>query len=233
MNYTNLLQIINTLILAATAGIVFWYAKETKRLREAADRQVGKASEQLEDLRQANILDATETIWKVMSNPKGSQMRAYIYYDFPGDLAHAAGTHLGPEFVDGTPGMALSRVKIDKVLRDVKENPAQRTSFERQLTATVPSGKPFTALEAVESTLRDFDIIALPVYLGVGSAKQLAAAYRSDLQRTADAVLPFVAIEKRLRGSSDPDYKKHYLKLLQQLGKLPEELKRKVESVLQ
>src|SRR5262249_17871965 len=40
--------VINTLILAITAGIVCWYTWETKRLRETAQRQVDAAYQQIE-----------------------------------------------------------------------------------------------------------------------------------------------------------------------------------------
>jgi hypothetical protein len=45
---SDILTLLNTVILAITAGIVLWYTWETKRLRETAQQQVEAAYQQIE-----------------------------------------------------------------------------------------------------------------------------------------------------------------------------------------
>jgi hypothetical protein len=45
---SDILTLLNTVILAITVGIVFWYTWETKRLRETAQQQVEAAYQQIE-----------------------------------------------------------------------------------------------------------------------------------------------------------------------------------------
>ncbi len=45
---SDILNVLNNVILVITAGIVWWYTLETKRLRETAQRQVDAAYKQIE-----------------------------------------------------------------------------------------------------------------------------------------------------------------------------------------
>jgi len=68
------------------------------------------------------------------------------------------------------------------------------------------------ALEAIEQTLADFDMIALPLSLGIEAAKKLAEAYKPMLERTAEPLLAFIAVHRQLRG--EPKYREPYIQLL-------------------
>ena len=53
--------------------------------------------------------------------------------------------------------------------------------------------------------------------MGIERTWEVAKAYRVVLQKTSKALLPFVEIQRRLRGEEDPEYKTHYLYLLDKL----------------
>ena len=70
------------------------------------------------------------------------------------------------------------------------------------------------AMDAVDRALNDFDLLAIPVSLAVEHAKALAVAYRDPIESTAIEILPYVAIQRQLRGT--PSYRAHYISLLQE-----------------
>ena len=74
------------------------------------------------------------------------------------------------------------------------------------------------ALDIAENTLADFDLLAIPFSLDIEAAKEAAKVWEPILRDTAPALLPFVAIQRKLRGEAGQDYKKHYLHMLNELG---------------
>jgi hypothetical protein len=72
------------------------------------------------------------------------------------------------------------------------------------------------ALEVVEQTLLTFDLLAVPDWMQVAVTNELARFHVSVLRNTAPMILPFVALQIRLRG--DNGYKQQYLRLLNKLS---------------
>jgi hypothetical protein len=125
---------------------------------------------------------------------------------------------LGIEYI--TSEGEVDQVNVAKVLKDLSEDKNKNLEFYQNLRAQPSSVDGVNAVEAVEWVMLDFDLVALPLYLGIESAREVAEAYRIVFEATAREILPFVAIQKKLRGTSDPKYKMHYLYLLSEL-KIP------------
>jgi len=79
----------------------------------------------------------------------------------------------------------------------------------------------YSALDAVEMILMDFDILAVPFWLKIKSARKCAKAYFPVLLHTARVLMPFIGIQQQLRRKQKPPeryYKSFYLCLLRELG---------------
>jgi len=79
----------------------------------------------------------------------------------------------------------------------------------------------YSALDAVEMILMDFDILAVPFWLKIESAQKCAKAYTPVLLHTARVLMPFIGIQQQLRRKKKlPEryYKSFYLCLLRELG---------------
>jgi len=100
------------------------------------------------------------------------------------------------------------------VLADLEQDNSKLEEFNKRLDRQCPAVTDVTIRESVEFTLSAFDLIAVPVYMKNKAAEETARAYQPILEKTSEAILPFVAIQKQLRGSTDLEYKKHYLYLL-------------------
>ncbi|MBI4287581.1 MAG: hypothetical protein HY671_04015 [Chloroflexi bacterium] len=205
-------------ILFITAGIAAWYAWETRKLRQEVAEQTKKlqqanaeAAIQTVKLHQANTFAALSQVHKTLSNERSYRMREYLHTGFAHDLGRVAQDVLGDKYVGESGGV---HVKIGAVLSELKENVSKIREFNDRLRNEGAS----RPLEAVEQVLLDFDIVAIPLIMDIESAKEIAQAYRPIFERTAPAILPFVAIQMRLRGNSDRRYKEHYRKLLQKMG---------------
>jgi hypothetical protein len=106
---------------------------------------------------------------------------------------------------------------IRRVL-DLSPNPQALLNFNASLRAIQAGEKEFNALEAVERVLIAHDLIAVANYLDVEVAEGVVAIYQFVIGDLTKATLPFIAIQRALRG--DPDFKSHYLHLLDRIGGL-------------
>lgn len=203
------LMVIQTVVLALTAVIVVWYTNETKKLRKEAEKET-------EAVRKANTFSTIVEIHRRLCDEKSYAMRQYVHATFIGALRSSVDKVLGPEYLimkDPT-----QKISVERVFERLRESEKELTKFNTDLTRFKSDDGSYTALDAVERTLLDFDLIGLAVCMGIESAMKIAEAYRPVIQRTAKEILPFVAIQKQLRAGSDPEYKKHYLCLLRKLG---------------
>jgi hypothetical protein len=159
--------------------------------------------------RQANEFSVITSIHERLSSDKSYRIRGYLHSDFSSHLARAVTNILGKQYVIG------GRVDVTRVLSSLKEDLDKQAEFNRKLKKQKTSVDRVSALEAVELTLLDFDLLAVPFYLGIEPAQVPAEVWKNVLEATAKEILPFVAIQRQLRG--DPEYKKHYLYLLNEL----------------
>lgn len=99
-------------------------------------------------------------------------------------------------------------------------HPQTLLAFNQLLDSKISGVNHYTALDAVEMVLMDFDMIALTYWLDIKAAKDLARAYRTVLKYTAPAIMPFVGMQQKLRLEKTPPeeyYKSFYLCLLREL----------------
>lgn len=193
-------------ILVITAVIVFWYTIETHKLRKEAVRQT-------ERLHQANAFTTLTTIHERLTNRVSYEIRGYLHTCFARDLVKVTLKVLGDNYVTNEAGTNI--VDVDKV-KSLQKDEDKLHEFNKELKACKTTVRNVNALEAVEWTLLDFDVIALPIWMGIKPAKEVARAYKPVLERTAKEIIPFVAIHQQLRGN--PKYKMHYLYLLRELN---------------
>lgn len=207
--------IIQTAILLGTGVIVFFYTKVTYRLRT--------------DAYQAQFIDALARVHQQIQSTESHQARRVLYRGFEVSLRGA---------VAMTPGLSkywtknkageVSGIDLMKLLlNETKDDPKTLRKFTDELANRSDGevkgnwgdkqekGYRGNALDRVERVITDFDIIAIPYLQDVEVMKEVAEEYRDILENTAELILPFVAIQRVLRGRP---YKKPYLRLLQALG---------------
>lgn len=193
-------------VLAVTAGMVWKYAAETQKLRELT-----KKSNEM--LRQSTEFSALIEIHQQLGSRPTYRLRRLLYTEFDERLGAAVKESLDAGYLDNN-----DRVKIDAILERLSANSEKLHRFNKKLRMNpyplpTPKGKEdVTFLEIVERTLLPFDAIAVPFCEGIESAARAAVLYRPILERTAGHIIPFVAIQIKLRG--EPNYKLHYLCLL-------------------
>ncbi len=71
-------------------------------------------------------------------------------------------------------------------------------------------------MEVVELTLASLNTMALAVHQGIEAARRVACEYKPVFERTAKHTIPFIAIQRTLRG--ERAYMMHYVALLDRLG---------------
>ena len=207
------INFVSDVVLLITAGIVFWYTWETYNLRMQNIKQT-------ETLRQTNKLSLISKIHEQLNNEKSYNIRYYLNTEFQRHLARRTKEILGENFVKNHDNDSTMCVDTGKVIKELKEDNDKLNKFNRALRNHINVVGNYNLLDAIEYTLLDFDVIALPFYLGIEPAKEVAIEYEPIIKRTAEVILPFIAIQRQLRGSQDPKYKKPYLYLLQGL-KIP------------
>lgn len=205
--YTSHWMMIQTIILAVTACLVFVYARA--------------ASEQTKALTQANTFNATTRVNERFTDPFHYRLRTYLHTEFMNDLVSATEKTLDRKYIASEANNET--IDVAKVIAELEEDQDKLHDFNKTLRDK-PAGFPgytgildASTLDAVEVVLMDFDLIALPFSLGYEAGKILAEAYKPVLSAIAPKILPFVAIQRKLRGSKDPTYKGFYLYLLSEL----------------
>ena len=202
-----IIDISTVVILAVTAGLVWWYARWAKKQTKA--------------LIESNVFDATHRINERLTDPMHYRWRVYVHAQFMQQLVAAAREILGGEYITSVDGKET--VNVSKVLRELTEDDLKLGRFNEALRIRVAEYTGFTStdassLDAVEGVLTDFDLIAIPFCMGYELGRKVALAYEPILRSTAAKLLPFVAIQTKLRGQKDPTYKSPYLHLLAGLG---------------
>ncbi|MBW2097085.1 MAG: hypothetical protein JRI80_19690 [Deltaproteobacteria bacterium] len=219
-------------ILAVTAHIVARYTRYTRRLRDEAAKQAD-ATQQLWD-EAAKQTRFTQQLWNEAA--KQTSITQQLLNETAKQTTLLRKESEADAVVSGLSRMAnrdsyawrryLHKYFIEdlkKVLEDKPKNGFKDLEeFNERLEdvrkeTPLPGVEAFNPLQAVEWTLLDFHMVALPVYMGIESAWQMAEAYRPTLGRISEKILPFIEIQRELRGDSDPEYMKHYLHLLDKL----------------
>jgi hypothetical protein len=164
--------------------------------------------------RQASEFTVINSIQQRLNNQRSYRIRGYLHSKFPTHLTESVKNIFNNIHISG------EHVTVEEVLRDLKEpQPKEKEiAFIDELRNKETSIDKVKALEAVESTLLDFDLLAVPYYRNIEAVKDAAEMYKNVFQATAEKILPFVAIMQRLRCDRDPYYKKHYICLLEELG---------------
>ena len=210
---------VNCLVLLATAVVVFYYTLQTRLLRLQGREQLDGLEEQIRISRDSALFSALAIVHERLNRPESCARRKYLYNMFRTDLAAGASATLRGDLVAFLPD---GRLKCMLLLRDLDGSIDTLRKFNKHLEGR-PSGIPdINALDAVEGALRDLDIIAIPFFEGVKPAIAAAEAYKPIISKTAGELLPFVVIHKKLRGSTDPNYKRDYLHMLLKMEILAE-----------
>ena len=199
-------EIAKITLLLVTAGLLVWYTIETYRLRKIAVEQADTAI-------QTHLFSALATIHKQLSNVEQRSLRRYIYKTFPKDLATAVEKVLGNTYVseDSEGNKCINIKNLLDVRADSTKLEALNQNLEEKRISTYEN---YSSLSAVESVLTEFDIIALPFDNKIESAIGAAKVWKGVLSKTAKSILPFVILQKKLRGD---DYKSHYIDMLRSL----------------
>ena len=196
---------ITAIVLAITAIAIFWYSWETHKMRRA----MVESNKQTKD---ANLFAVLAAVQSQLRDPESYNRRRFLLQDFPIQLAEVVRKELGnPDVLNES----RRAVVVRKVLKVIQENPEQLWNFNMQLHERTDRHGAIHTLDAVELAVLDFDVLALPVQKRIASAREAAKAYKSLLGDTAKAILPFVAIQRQLRG--DPHYREEYIHLLKEL----------------
>jgi uncharacterized protein YoxC len=178
---------------------------------------------------EANIFNALTKIHDTISNDKSYTMRRYLH-----DKRFSIGLVTATREVCGKAFIEVDKIDVDKVLVNLNEDNKKREKFNEELYKQeftfTDTERVVNPLDIVEKVLADFDSIAIPYYEGIEAAKKSAGAYNGVLLRTYPIILPFIAIQIKLRGKSDKEYKIQYrylmMKLLEKVGdNIPDKLK--------
>ena len=128
--------------------------------------------------RQANTFSTLTAVHETLANDDRIAVRRYILSDFRPHLNSAAADVLGSSYVVDR---GEDRVDVPRVLRGVGRDQDKLHQFTRALSAQT-TGLPLVgAMDAVERVLNDFDLLAIPVFLGIDHTEKAATAYRAPL----------------------------------------------------
>jgi len=193
-------------LLAIAAVVATWYALETFLLRKEAEKNVKAATE-------ANTFSALTAIHQTLMKDNSRMLRRVLMEKGENELAEALAKTVGSTFVGGA--APRRTVLLDRILDTLQKNDQMAGEFFSDLQEREAFFR-ITFLAVFESVLADFDLIAVPHNLGIQAAGVAAEAYRPILEHTSRPLLIFIAIRRRLAGESN--YRKHYVRLLRELG---------------
>jgi hypothetical protein len=228
---SNLCLLVQTYVVTLTGIVVAYYTYETSRIRRTAETQIAIAGNQLqfafeqmevvrqqtEQARQASEFAAYTRIHELLSNETSRRTRGHLYVGFYQVLAAAVENTLG----SGAGHRGVPGVNIRWILDNVQAQSARHEQLSMLLADPAQLDPPYLwhppvdFLGVAESVLLDLDMIAGPLYRGNRAVEEAARLYRTVIERTAPSLLPFVAVQMRLRG--DPSYGTHYRYLLEWL----------------
>jgi len=209
---SNCLSVVQTLVLIATAIIVFYYTIETQKLRQVSQETATFA--------------AIATVQERLSSELSTRRRRLLFETWQAFFENCIQQHLALSRPQKRDGEQL--LLINTIMTSVKANPEQRRRFRHRFDKDTREGNEkgdgCSGLDIAEGLLEDSDTIALPYARGVKAALDVGKAYWPVLQETAPYLPEFVAVERAL--SDRLDYKADYVALLVELGiDVPECLK--------
>ena len=108
---------------------------------------------------------------------------------------------------------------VHDALKSVK---AKLTSVNTESTNADISAEDISALEAIELTLMDFDLVAVPFDMRIGTARKLADRWKPVITATAEHIVPFIRNELLWR-SDWRTYKSQYLRLVKYALTMPKD----------
>ena len=195
--FFDITSLISATALVVTMFLLFFYTYYTMKIAKQTHS--------------ASVFNAIATITKQHNSQKSYRSRRHL-----NDPMCLAALNASLEEIDKTvEWIKEGKINIDTVLKTNKLN-----SSEDKLIKFNSNMKPHVSrrridwLEAIEGVLLDFDLIALPMEQKLKIAKELAEVYQSVFEKTADILLPFIAIQKRLRSRGVKEYKRPYLELM-------------------
>ncbi len=188
--------------LVLTGLIVGYYAWQTKRLREQAQY--------------AQTFAASHAVHERFHSIESREARRFLHTLFP-DVFSVIVRQVRWNWVKER------RVECDEVLK-AEEEPglisklfSEQDRYDKRCTSSTERHR---AMQKAERVIGDVEMLAIPLLVDVKNPIVLAVArqYRPVIERSAEPLLPFIAVQMALRGSSDPYYKAAYLQLLETLN---------------
>lgn len=165
--------------------------------------------------REQGLLAAVSTIHTQLESEKSRTFRRHILESGLYKLNEALNSASLPHVDTGEVAANELLTKI----QTMTENKKGFNEFIRKLNAPIvehdfPKGP--SVLEIFESVLADYDLVAIPYALDVKAVKEIATQYAPVFERTSSHLQCFIEIRRRLM--NDPDYKHHYVSLLEKLN---------------
>lgn len=186
-------------------------------------------SQQIRATHQGNIFSALVRVHEILGSERSRHIRGYLHQKFTNHLIGVIGEVLGEEYIT-VDAIGIRKIAIAKLLSgDLRKDHGDKEEFDvklRNLSTEIESFK-VNALEAVESTLADFELIAVFVYTKLEPAKEVVEVFGNLVLSTAPVILPFVAIQRQLCGQRDPRHRISYLRLLKEIIEMDRELAKK------
>ena len=207
------LDLAQFIVLTLTMGAVAFYTCETSKLRRETRRLRKETAELRKDASEDYAFSAITEVCKTLGSVRPYKLRGYLHRRFDQELRQAVTATVGEQFVN-----RQKRIDTAKIVGELHANEGQLNDLNTELNNRfigVGTNSEATALETVETTLFSFDSVAFGTFEGLPSAQWAARVYRSAFQGTAEHILPFVALQMKLRG--DPEFRFHYIWLLYKL----------------
>lgn len=154
-----------------------------------------------------NLFTVIAKVQERLGSEASRDRRRLLHFKLANYLGNSARDILGEQYIVKV--KSHFRVNVRAVLRGLQPN----DTLSRELLERLRGANGL--LGAVEGTLADFNMIAIPVHLKVKAALEVGRAWKPVLERTAPLLIPFIAVQRQLR--DDPDYMKHYIFLLRKL----------------
>lgn len=149
---------------------------------------------------------------RTINNPDNYKGRVILYRDF------------GPRLVEATREVKSQQSKaissVDEITPsfvkgNLKKNNEDLNTFNNLLADRKGQNDMPSPLDVVERILLDFDILGLLHKRKNHIAQEYIKDFFPVLERSARYVVPFVLVQRALRGF--PQYKEHYMQLLEHL----------------
>jgi hypothetical protein len=168
-------------------------------------------------------------IHEVLNSRNAYRWRRLLHADFDRVLVAAVGDVSGATAQERSGWTAWEAARRIKELSSAGRTPdgdevlTRRFHSALMIFKTLPDADVATdALEVVEMTLMGLDVLCSPAWKSVAQSRLNREAYEGLLRDTAPHTVPFIAIEKWLRGTRAAGYKRFYIQRLRKIGVLPD-----------